>query len=97
MQYEQYRTTPNGLRKHRKICGLKQKDIAHILGHKSASRLSQWEKGRSIPSLVSAFKLAILCRTMVDSLFNDLYRKLRNEMRVAERNYFEAKQKHHES
>lgn len=91
MDYEKCRKIPNLLKKHRKISGLKQKDVAKILELKSSSLISRWEKGLSIPSLINVFKLSILYRTMADSLFNDLVHKLREEVRELERNYYGKK------
>ncbi|MCX6774594.1 MAG: helix-turn-helix transcriptional regulator [DPANN group archaeon] len=78
---------PNCLRKYRRAAGFKQKDVACILGLKSASMISRWENGLCLPKLQSLFKLAILYRTMVDALFIDLRILLREEITQAERIY----------
>ena len=93
MEYKEYKRIPNVLRKYRKASGLKQQDVAHILGIKSSSRISRWEKGEGIPSLVNVFKLAILYRVMVDSLFIDLIRYLRHEIHESEKKYLLNKNK----
>ena len=87
MDHEIYKRIPNTLRKYRRSMGLKQQDVAKLLGIKSSSRISRWEKGEGIPNLVNALKLCILYRTMVDSLFIDLIRSLREEMREREGKY----------
>ena len=46
--------------------------------------ISRWEKGIQIPSLLNAFWLALLYRTMVDALFIDWVRLLREELRKRE-------------
>lgn len=74
----------NSLRKHRKARGLKQKEVANILGLKSASMVSRWENGHCMPKLQNIFKLAILYRTMADGLFIDLRRLLKEEILKAE-------------
>ena len=79
------------LRKYRRSMGLKQQDVAKLLGIKSSSRISRWEKGEGIPNLVNAVKLAILYRSMVDSLFVDLYRSLREEMRETQEKFWASK------
>ena len=91
MQYETYKDIPNLLRKYRKIKGLKQKEVANILGFKSASRISQWEKGMSIPNFVTVLKLSILYHTMVDSLFIDHLHVLRKEIREKEEQFYRTK------
>ncbi|HTY11515.1 MAG TPA: helix-turn-helix transcriptional regulator [Bacteroidota bacterium] len=84
MSIQTYKKIPNLLRKYRRIRGLNQKEIAAILGLRSASLVSRWEKGRCIPSLMNAIRLAILCRSMVDALFFDHVRALRVEIRDRE-------------
>ncbi len=93
MDYEMYRCIPNTLRKYRRASGLKQQDVAAMLGIKSSSRISRWEKGEGIPNLVNAMKLAILYRSMVDSLFVDLLHNLREEMRETQEKFWAAKKK----
>lgn len=80
MEYSVYRKIPNLLRKYRKSRGLNQRQVAAILGLKSASRISRWERGNCLPCLMNAIRLSILCRTMIDGLFGDLARALRNEL-----------------
>ena len=63
---------PNCLRRYRKARGLKQKDVAEILGIKSASMISRWENGLCLPSTMNLFRLASLYRRMTDALFIDL-------------------------
>lgn len=60
--------------------GLKQKDVAEILGLKNASMISRWEKGESFPNPKHLFRLAVLYRTMIDALFIDLIRLLRKDL-----------------
>lgn len=74
------RHMPNSLRRYRRIRGLKQKEVAKILGLQSASIISRWEKGQSMPNTLNAFKLALIYRTMVDALFIDLSRSLKDEL-----------------
>ncbi len=75
---------PNSLRRFRKVRGLKQKEVARILGVKSASMISRWEKGTSLPSTVNIFKLAVIYRTMADALYMDYILRLKGEMRKQE-------------
>ena len=94
MSNETYKKIPNLLRKYRRIRGLSQKQVATILGLKSASRISRWEKGRCMPSLMNAIKLAILCRIMVDALFFDHVKAVREEIRDREEKVLEEKNSH---
>jgi len=75
---------PNCLRRHRRAKGLRQKDVAKVLGLKSASMISRWEKGVCLPNTINLFKLAVLYRTMSDALFIDLIRELRSEIQKRE-------------
>jgi transcriptional regulator with XRE-family HTH domain len=63
------RYIPNRLRKYRILAGYSQKDVAHILGMKSTSRISKWEQGTALPSLEYLFKLSILYRVLCDELY----------------------------
>lgn len=70
----------NCLRRYRRARGLKQKEVAEILGLRSASMVSRWEKGVCMPNTANLFKLAVLYRTMADALFIDLVRELRDDL-----------------
>ena len=78
------RRVPNLLRKYRRVRGLKQKEVARILSLKSASRISRWEKGACLPSVMNALRLAVVYRVMVDAIFPDLLRSLREELKEKE-------------
>lgn len=78
------KTFPNCLRRYRKARGLKQKEVAKILGLESASMISRWERGRCLPSTMNLFRLASLYRIMTDALFIDLLKALRDDLRKRE-------------
>lgn len=78
------RNIPNSLRRYRRVRGMKQKEVARILGIKSASMISRWEKGITLPSTENAFKLAAIYRTMVDALYMDYLVRLKDEIRKRE-------------
>ena len=85
MQKVNHKNVPNCLRRYRKARGLKQREVAEVLGLKSGSIISRWEKGVCLPSSLNVFKLAVIYRTMVDALFIDLRRELREDLRRKER------------
>jgi len=91
MEYKSYKNIPSALRKYRRIRGLSQKQVAVILGLKTASRISRWERGDCLPSLVNAIRLATLYRTMVDGIFGDLVKAVRGEVQERERKMLERK------
>ena len=71
---------PNCLRKYRKAIGLKQKQVARILGLKNSGMISRWEKGKSLPSLLNAIKLAALYCRLIDALFFPLVRLIKRKI-----------------
>lgn len=76
--------TQNHLWIYRKRMGYTQKQVAHLLGHKTASHLSGYEHGKRLPSLETALKLEIVLRVPVAFLYQDLCRKLKREIRQKE-------------
>jgi DNA-binding XRE family transcriptional regulator len=74
----------NQLRKYRKARGLKQRQAARIIGLADASSLSRWEHGTSLPSVMNMFRLAALYRTLVDALYIDAMRTIREDVRRRE-------------
>ena len=80
MKKVEFKKIPNILRKYRKAIGLKQKDVAKILGLKNSGMISRWEKGVCLPSLLNAFKLAGLYSVLVDALFFPLIRMIKRKI-----------------
>ncbi len=74
----------NCLRKYRRLRGLRQSDVAEILEIKSTGMISRWEKGVCFPDSLNMLKMAIIYRTMVDALFIDLVRVLRENLLAKE-------------
>jgi transcriptional regulator with XRE-family HTH domain len=74
----------NLLRKYRKARGLKQKEVAKILGIKNTSLISRWENGERVPRPIKLFQLAIVYRTISEALYLDTVRQLREEIMVKE-------------
>lgn len=70
----------NALRRHRKVRGLSQREVARILGLKSPSMISRWETGVCIPDSLNLLRLAVLYRTMVEALFGDHLQLVRAEL-----------------
>jgi transcriptional regulator with XRE-family HTH domain len=74
----------NQLRKYRKARGLKQCEAARILGFADSSLISKWERGVRLPSATQIFRLAALYRVLVDALFIDVLRTIRDEIQSLE-------------
>ncbi len=88
-----YKKISNCLRKYRRIRGLKQKDVARILRLRSTSMISRWEKGTCLPNSLNIFRLSLLYRTLVDALFIDLMRLLKEDLRKREEKVLKARDK----
>jgi len=84
----------NSLRKYRKARGLKQKEVAALLGVRGAGRVSKWESGRSVPSFPNLFKIAALYRVFVDALYVDQVHAYREAMIATETEYRKTHPRH---
>ena len=54
------------------------------MGLKNSSMISRWEKGLALPSMLNAFKLALLYRIWTDNLYMDLLDALKGEIQMRE-------------
>jgi transcriptional regulator with XRE-family HTH domain len=75
--------TNNRLWQARRRRGLEQKQVAHLLGHKTCNQVSRYERGEKLPGFRTALKLEIILQTPVRELFPDLYENFR--ARISER------------
>lgn len=82
------RHIPNSLRRQRKLMGYSQADIAKQLGMKRTNRISEWERGDSLPSLINLLKLSIIYRTLPTELYFDLFQELKIGMCLIEDHSF---------
>ncbi len=67
---------PNNLRRYRLEAGLKQRDVALLLGIKSVGRISEWESGQARPGVEHLLSLGFLYNRLPD----ELYYQLRTEL-----------------
>lgn len=72
------------LARYRKRMKFTQLQVMSILGWKNKKGLFQIESGSVTPTLVTAFKLAIIYRVPVEFLFLALHQKLAAEIRARE-------------
>jgi transcriptional regulator with XRE-family HTH domain len=63
---------PNNLRELRKTKGLLQIEVAQLLGHLNSDRISDWEKGYAMPSVVNLFKLATVLGIAAEELYREI-------------------------
>lgn len=68
------------LRKHRRLSGYSQSDVARKLNLKSTTIISRWERGLALPSLENALRLSALYKVLVNDLFWALFTEYRNEL-----------------
>ena len=63
---------PNNLKEYRLKAGLRQIDVAHLLGFKTEDRICHWEKGKNVPSIMNLFKLAKIYEISAEELYKHL-------------------------
>ena len=63
---------PNNLRELRKTKGMLQIEVAQLLGHLNSDRMSDWEKGYAMPSVVNLFKLASIYGVPTEDLYREI-------------------------
>jgi len=71
----------NNLKRLRLGRGLRQQDVAMLIGIAYPDRISHWEKGTAVPSIINLFRLAKIYETLPHKLYLTLSRKLSNEMK----------------
>lgn len=74
----------NDLVHYRKRMKFTQLQVMSILGWKNKKGLCQIESGNVVPTLTTAFKLAIIYRVPVEFLFASLHRRLLQQIRIRE-------------
>jgi transcriptional regulator with XRE-family HTH domain len=74
------RKLPNYIRTHRKRFGLKQKELALLLGGKSNSKISEYETFHRLPSLKTALAFQALFGTPVAEIFSGIYQEVEKEV-----------------
>ena len=70
----------NKLWLHRKRSGLGQKQLARLMGLKSVTLISLYERGKKLPNLVNALKLELIFSTASRFLFPELWAQLHGEL-----------------
>jgi transcriptional regulator with XRE-family HTH domain len=75
----------NYLRTYRRRAGFTQDEIAYLLGGKSGTKTSRYERFRRTPSLETALAYELLFGVPVRKLFAGVYQKVERETRVQAR------------
>ena len=71
---------PNRVREYRKKRNLRICDVTEFMDLSSPSHVAHWEKGRKLPGLRNALKLAVTLGTMVEVLYSDLLHEIQHEI-----------------
>lgn len=71
---------PNSLKKHRRIAGLTQVQVAAILELGNSTNISLWEKGKYLPNVKQLFQLCVIYNTSPEHLFGTLFQEVRQEL-----------------
>jgi transcriptional regulator with XRE-family HTH domain len=71
---------PNRLKKHRRICGYSQQQVARALGMKKANLISEWERGFITPNLDNLLKLCVLYQTLIEELYFERLQQCRKDV-----------------
>jgi transcriptional regulator with XRE-family HTH domain len=71
---------PNYLRMHRKRAGLSQDDVAFLLGGRSGTRISRYERFRCRPTLDTALAFEAVYRVPAHQLFSGLRDRIRQDV-----------------
>lgn len=70
---------PNSLRLHRKKAGLRQLDVARLIGLEgSTERISKWENGSADPNIENLFKLLVLYKVSPRELYPEMWQAIGN-------------------
>lgn len=64
---------PNRLHEQRQKAGLLQREVASQLGLDCADRISQWENGTAMPSVMNLFKLSALYNVPPQELYQEMF------------------------
>ncbi|MBK9507473.1 MAG: helix-turn-helix transcriptional regulator [Bacteroidetes bacterium] len=68
--------TKNELRTVRHTLNLRQLDVVCKLGFSTTDRLSRWEKGTAMPSLINLFRLAAIYDVAPHHLYPKLFKEV---------------------
>lgn len=66
----------NHLFRLRRVRGYSQKRLAYLLGLRSSKAISDYERGRRLPPLLTAMLMEIVLGTRLSEIYLDLYREL---------------------
>lgn len=66
----------NNLKALRGRTGIKQQHISQILGFCINDRISHWEKGKALPSVINLFRLSAVLGVLPHEVYPELYKQI---------------------
>jgi len=78
MNYKHH-VTNNTLRETRLSLKLRQQDVADALGLQMSDRISHWENGQALPSIINLFRLCRIYKKQPHELYPVLYKQIASE------------------
>ena len=79
---ENLKRIENRIWKYRTAGGLKQSQLAFLIGQKNSGQVSRYERGLVIPNLEQLMKICFGLETEIKDLYPDLITKWRQETEV---------------
>ena len=70
---------PNYLRTYRKRAGLSQDEVAYVLGCKSGSKVSRYERFARTPTLETTFAYEALFKVPASDLFSGIFQRVERD------------------
>ena len=75
---------PNSVLRYRERLDFNQDKLAHIVGCKSSRNIRRFEDGEIMPSAILMLRLGAALRVPVDTLYEETYKRVREEVRATE-------------
>ena len=72
---------PNEARNYRNEASMSQSDIAFLLDIKNSGRISEWENGKSKPSIDHLFTLSLIFQRLPDQIYYCLRKELKEKLK----------------
>lgn len=77
-------TYPNRLLYYRQRFGFTQEQLALLAGFKNKREIRRIESGSTLPGILKTIRLSAALRVPIEYLYEDTYKRLREEVRFAE-------------
>lgn len=69
---------PSYLRTHRKRSGLTQEEVAYLLGARSGTKVSRYERRTRVPTLATVFAIQVVYGVTAHELFPGVFEEIRD-------------------